>query len=114
MKFEVDLTSQDTTDMVAAAHNVEKQAVASGKYPGYKQVAIDPVPVRHTNGAVWKFHWNHQGVQYTADDIFYHAPTSAGAQDYAFYFRSPSSNFDKETLPTIEQILSSFQIVTTS
>ncbi|TVZ07162.1 serine/threonine protein kinase [Trebonia kvetii] len=114
MKFEVDMTSQATPDMVVAAHSVEKQAVGNGTYPGYKLEAIDPVPVRHTNGAIWKFHWNFKGagVQYTADDIFYHAPTSAGAQDYAFYFRSPSSNFDQETLPTAEKILSTFQIVT--
>jgi eukaryotic-like serine/threonine-protein kinase len=113
IKFEVDMSPQDTPNMVTAANNVEKQAVANGTYPGYKQVAIDPVPVRHTNGAVWKFHWNFEGsgVRYTADDIFYHAPTAKGAQDYAFYFRSPSSTFDT-TLATVQQILPTFQIVT--
>ena len=112
MRFEVDMAPQSTADMVAAAHNVEQQAVAKGTYPGYKQVAIDPVPLRHTHGAVWKFHFIRQGVQYTADDIFYHAPTSAGAQDYAFYFRSPSSIFDDKTIPTMQQVLPTFQIVT--
>jgi hypothetical protein len=88
--------------------------VATGKYPGYKRVAINQVPVRHTNGAVWKFHWIHgANVQYTADDIFYRdASTSAGAQDYALYFRSPSSNFDNKTIPMMQQILPTFQIVT--
>ena len=112
IRLEVDLSPQGTPDMVTAAHNVEQQAIAKGTYPGYKQVTIKPVPVRHTHGAVWKFHWIRDGAQYTADDIFYHAQTSAGAQDYAFYFRSPSSNFDAETLPQIEQILPTFQIVT--
>jgi hypothetical protein len=111
MKFEIDMSPQDTPDMVTAAQNVEQQAVAKGTYPGYQQVTLKQVPVRHTYGAAWKFHWIPNGVQYTADDIFYHAPTSAGAQDYAFYFRSPSSNFNK-TLSTIEKILPTFQIVT--
>jgi len=110
----IDLSPQDTSDMVAAAHNVEQQAMANGTYPGYKQVAIDRVPVRHTWGAVWKFHWIHDGAQATADDIFYHAPTSKGAQDYAFYFRSPSTAFSKKTIPTMRQVLPTFQIVTTS
>jgi hypothetical protein len=107
----VDMSSQDTSDMVTAANNVKQQALANGTYPGYKQATLRQVPVRHTWGAAWKFHWIRNGIPYTADDIFYHAPTSAGAQDYAFYFRSPSSNFDK-TLATIEKILPTFQIVT--
>jgi hypothetical protein len=114
MLLTVDLSAQSTSDMIAAANSVEKQAVAGGTYPDYKQVAIDPVPVRHTHGAVWKFTWNRDGTPYTADDIFYHAPTSAGTQDYALYFRSPTSNFSKETLPAIESILRTFQIVITS
>ena len=112
MKLGIDMSPQSTADMITAAHSVEQQAIASGKYPGYKQVAIDPVPVRHTQGAVWKFHWIHDGVQYTADDIFYHAPTSAGAQDYALYFRSPSTDFNNTTIPAMQQILPTFQIVT--
>jgi hypothetical protein len=111
MKFEVDMSPQSTPDMVTAAQNVEQQAVANGKYRNYQRVTLKQVTVRHTYGAAWKFHWIPNGVQYTADDIFYHAPTPAGAQDYAFYFRSPSSNFGK-TLSTIEKILPTFQIVT--
>jgi hypothetical protein len=107
----VDMSSQDTSDMVTAANNVKQQALANGTYPGYQQETLRQVPVRHTWGAAWKFHWSRNGIPYTADDIFYHAPTSAGAQDYAFYFRSPSSNFHK-TLATIEKILPTFQIVT--
>ena len=71
-------------------------------------------PVRHTEGAVWKFNWTPAGgVQYTADDIFFAQSTSAGVQDYAVYVRSPSSTFGS-SLSVFDKMLRTFQTVPTS
>jgi chemotaxis protein histidine kinase CheA len=109
---EVDLTAQSTSDMLAAARNIEYQSVSvSRRFAGYKQVALQSVPVRNTNGAVWKFSWTQAGRELIAVDILFDKQTSAGAQDYAIYIRSPESTFAKTALPEFDQILRTFQTV---
>ncbi|MGH3211930.1 MAG: protein kinase domain-containing protein, partial [Trebonia sp.] len=84
--LEVDLTQQQTTNMLTAATQVE----AATHFHDYKRVNLEAEPVRHAEGAVWKFDWTPVGgVPYTVDDIFFAQQTSAGVQDYAVYIRSP-------------------------
>jgi hypothetical protein len=105
--FEVDLTEQPTSNMLSAATQVE----TGSHFRGYQQKALTAVPVRHAEGAVWKFSWTPAGgAQLTADDVFFAQPTSAGAQDYAVYVRSPSSTFSS-SLTVFDQMLRTFQTV---
>jgi tRNA A-37 threonylcarbamoyl transferase component Bud32 len=115
MLVEVDLTPQNTTDMLAAATSIEQQSVAKGKFPGYKRVNLQEVPVRNTRGAVWKFTWTPTGSPgLVADDILFAKTTSAGTQDYAIYIRSPQSTFSGTALPLFDQILQTFETVPAS
>jgi serine/threonine protein kinase len=110
---EVDLTQQQTSNMLTSAGQVEK--ASTGRFPGYKRLNLQAEPVRHAEGAVWKFNWTPTGgVQLTVDDIFFAQQTSAGVQDYAVYIRSPSSTFGTTSLPLFDKILRTFQTVTGS
>jgi tRNA A-37 threonylcarbamoyl transferase component Bud32 len=115
MLVTVDLTAQSTTDMLTAATNVERESVAEGKFPGYKRINLQEVPVRNTKGAVWKFSWTQAGdPPFVADDIFFAKAMSAGLQDYAIYIRSPQSTFSGTALPLFDQILPTFLTVPAS
>ena len=93
--------------MLDAATQVE----AATHFRDYKQLNLQAEPVRHAEGAVWKFDWTPAGgVQLTADDIFFAQSTSAGVQDYAVYIRSPSSTFST-SLSLFDKILPTFQTV---
>jgi serine/threonine protein kinase len=106
--LEVDLTQQSTSDMLTAAKQVE----AATHFRDYKRLNLQPEPVRHAPGAVWKFNWTPAGgVKYTVDDIFFAQQTSAGVQDYAVYLRSPSSTFGSNSLPLFDEMLRTFQTV---
>jgi len=107
---EVDLTQQSTNDMLAAATQVKKASLH--RFPGYKEQNLQREPVRHTEGAFWKFTWTPSaGTQNTVDDIFFAHGTSAGIQDYAIYLRSPSSTFSGTSLPLFEKMLRTFKVV---
>ncbi|MDX6341551.1 MAG: eukaryotic-like serine/threonine-protein kinase [Trebonia sp.] len=109
--LEVDLTQQQSANMVTAAEQVE----AATHFRDYKRLNLEAEPVRHAEGAVWKFDWTPAGgVQYTVDDIFFAQQTSAGVQDYAVYLRSPSSTFGSASLPLFDKILPTFQTVPAS
>jgi tRNA A-37 threonylcarbamoyl transferase component Bud32 len=110
---EVDVTPQTTDNMLAAATGLEHQrATVAHAFPGYKRDTLKGVPVRNTNGAVWKFTWTPAGKpEYVADDILFRKQTSAGAQDYAIYIRSPQSTFGKTALPLFNKILRTFQTI---
>jgi serine/threonine protein kinase len=109
--LEVDLTGQPTSDMLTAAKQVE----AATHFRDYKRLNLQREPVRHAEGAVWKFNWTPAGgVQLTVDDIFFAQQTSAGVQDYAVYIRSPSSTFGSTSLPLFDKMLPTFQTVTSS
>jgi len=109
--LEIDLTAQPTSNMLTAARQIE----AATHFRDYKRLNLQAEPVRHAEGAVWKFNWTPAGgVQYTVDDIFFAQQTSAGAQDYAVYLRSPSSTFGSTSLPLFDKILPTFQTVPAS
>ena len=109
--LEVDLTAQPTSNMLTAATQIE----AATHFRDYKRLNLQAEPVRHAEGAVWKFNWTPAGgVQYTVDDIFFAQQTSAGVQDYAVYLRSPSSTFGSTSLPLFDKILPTFQTVPAS
>jgi hypothetical protein len=109
--LEIDLTQQPTSDMLTAAKQVE----AATHFRGYKRLNLQPEPVRHAQGAVWKFNWTPAGgVKLTVDDIFFAQQTPAGVQDYAIYLRSPSSTFSTKSLPLFEKMLQTFQTVPAS
>ena len=115
MLVEVDLTSQNTTNMLAAATSIEKESLAENRFPGYKRVNLQEVPVRNTRGAFWKFTWTPAGSPgLVADDILFAKATPAGTQDYAIYIRSPQSSFDGTALPLFYQILPTFETVPAS
>jgi hypothetical protein len=106
--LEVDLTQQQTSNMLTAARQVE----SATHFRDYKRLNLQAEPVRHAEGAVWKFNWTPAGgAQYTVDDIFFAQQTSAGVQDYALYIRSPSSTFSSKSLPLFNEILPTFQTV---
>jgi serine/threonine protein kinase len=106
--LEVDLTQQSTSDMLTAAKQVE----AATHFRDYKRLNLERQPVRHAEGAVWKFNWTPTGgVKLTVDDIFFAQQTSAGVQDYAVYIRSPSSTFGSKSLPLFDEMLRTFQTV---
>jgi eukaryotic-like serine/threonine-protein kinase len=106
--LEVDLTQQPTSNMLTAAKQVE----AATHFRDYKRLNLQAEPVRHAEGAVWKFNWTPAGgVQLTVDDIFFAQQTSAGVQDYAVYVRSPSSTFGSKSLPLFDKMLQTFQTV---
>jgi hypothetical protein len=108
---EIDLTQQQTSNMLTAATQVE----AATHFRDYKRLNLQAEPVRHAEGAVWKFNWTPAGgVQYTVDDIFFAQQTSAGVQDYAVYIRSPASTFGSTSLPLFDKILPTFQTVPAS
>ena len=110
---EVDLTGQRSSNMLTDAGQVEK--ASTSRFPGYKRVSLQAEPVRHAEGAVWKFTWTPTtGVPYTVDDIFFAQQTSAGVQDYAIYVRSPSSTFGTMSLSLFDKILRTFQTVPAS
>ncbi len=115
MLVEVDLTPQHTTDMLTAATNLERESLAEKKFPGYKRVNLQEVPVRNTRGAVWKFSWTPAASPgLVADDILFAKATPAGTQDYAIYIRSPRSTFGSTALPVFDQILPTFKTVPAS
>ena len=115
MLITVDLTPQNTTNMLGAATSIEHESLAEHKFPGYKRVNLQEVPVRNTRGAVWKFTWTPAtGPGLVADDIFFAKATSAGTQDYAIYIRSPQSTFSGTALPLFDQILQTFETVPAS
>ena len=106
--LEVDLTQQSTSNMLTAAKQVE----AATHFRDYKRLNLQREPVRHAQGAVWKFNWTPAGgVKLTVDDIFFAQQTSAGVQDYAVYLRSPSNTFGSKSLPLFEKMLQTFQTV---
>jgi len=103
--LEVDLTKQPTSNMLTAAGQVE----AASHLRDYKRQNLQAEPVRHAEGAVWKFDFTPAGgTQLTADDIFFAQQTSAGVQDYAVYVRSPSSTFGT-SLTLFDKMLRTFQ-----
>ncbi|HXT89195.1 MAG TPA: protein kinase [Trebonia sp.] len=107
---EVDLTAQSTTNMLTAATQVKNASL--NRFPGYKQQNLQAVPVRHTEGAFWKFTWKPtSGSQDTVDDIFFAQGTPSGVQNYAIYLRSPSSTFSAKSLPLFEKMLRTFKVV---
>jgi hypothetical protein len=109
--LEIDLTQQQTSNMLTAA----RQVAAATHFRDYKRLNLQAEPVRHAEGAVWKFDWTPAGGdQYTVDDIFFAQQTSAGVQDYAVYLRSPSSTFGSTSLPLFDKILPTFQTVPAS
>jgi hypothetical protein len=115
MLVTVDLTPQRTTNMLSAATSIEQESIAKQKFPGYKRLNLQEVPVRNTRGAVWKFSWTPaKSPALVADDIFFAKATSAGTQDYAIYIRSPQSTFSGTALPLFDQILPTFETVPAS
>jgi serine/threonine protein kinase len=105
--LEVDLTQQPTSNMLDAATRVK----AATHFRDYKQLNLQAEPVRHAEGAVWKFSWTPAGgAKLTADDIFFAQSTSAGVQDYAVYIRSASSTFST-SLSLFDKILPTFQTI---
>jgi hypothetical protein len=107
--LEIDLTQQATSNMLTAATQVQ----TASHFRDYQQQNLQAEPVRHAEGAVWKFSWTPTGVQYTADDVFFAQSTSAGIQDYAVYIRSPSSTFST-SLTSFDKMLRTFQTVPAS
>jgi hypothetical protein len=112
MLFEVDLTRHTYQNMDKEAQYIRQASLAKGKFPGYKQFYLQPVPVRGTHGAFWQFTWTPSGdVTQRTDDILFILPTSNGQQSYALYFRAPASGWNATYVPAFERILHTFQTV---
>jgi len=116
MLLDVDLTTHEFLDnMVREARHIEQQTPPIGDaLPGYRRMALQEVPVRGTHGALWQFSHSLNGVTVLTDDILFVLPTSAGSQSYAVYIRAPKSGWNSTYLPIFDQILPTFEPVTTS
>jgi hypothetical protein len=112
--LDVDLTKHDRPDMVAEAEYVERNAVAQGHLPGYRQVSLRQVKIRETTGAFWAFTWvTPAGVTMRVDDLLFELQTSSGPQSYAVYLTSPTADFaGSRGLLLFERMLRTFEPVT--
>jgi eukaryotic-like serine/threonine-protein kinase len=110
--LEVDLTPHTYQNMVTEAQYIKQQSLAKGAFPGYKQNHLQGVPVRGTQGSFWQFTWTPANdVKQLTDDILFIMPTSTGPQSYAIYFRGPDSGWNAKFLPLFEQMLHTFQTI---
>ncbi len=111
--LEVDLTPHKyPNDMVREAERIEQGAEAKGSgFPDYRRLNLEPVTVRGTKGAFWKFTWSRNGQGATTDDILFVLPAGGGSQSYAVYLRGLSKDFNSEDLPLFDKILHTFQTI---
>jgi tRNA A-37 threonylcarbamoyl transferase component Bud32 len=110
--MDIDLTRHTYANMVNEATYIERQSVAQGRFPDYRRATIKAVPIRGTTGAFWQFTWLMPGdVKMRSDDILFIAPTQAGPQSYAIYFRSPDSIWNSQSIPLFQKMLRTFQTV---
>jgi hypothetical protein len=116
MMLEIDLSPHKYPgNMVQEAKHLEQQQARLGDaFRGYQRVYLQEVPIRGTHGAFWQFTWTYQGVKVRTDDILFVLPASAPNQSYAAYIRAPASGWSSKYLPIFDQILSTFQPVTSA
>ena len=110
--LEVDLTPHTYDNMVTEANHIERQSLSQGKFPNYKRLHIEAVPILSANGGFWQFTWKPaKSVKLQADDLLFIDQTSAGKQSYALYFRGPSKGWGSTYLPLFEKMLHTFQTI---
>jgi tRNA A-37 threonylcarbamoyl transferase component Bud32 len=110
--LEIDLTPHVYGDMVKEARFIERRAAP--KFTGYKLRALQAVPVRSTDGAIWQFNQTSNSELMITDDILFIKPTPAGSQSYATLIEAPSAGWSGRYLPVFDEILRTFQTVPAS
>jgi eukaryotic-like serine/threonine-protein kinase len=96
--MEIDLTRHTLPDPMAEARWLEARTLRQGKFPGYRRVAIRPVRVPGSTGAVWSFTWQKAGVgRVFAVDYLFDLATGGGPQSYAVYASGPATAWRQTT-----------------
>ena len=101
----VDLTPHTYQNMAQEAQYIEAKSRA--KFPGYQRVNLEPLTIRGTPGAFWKFTWTDNGVPQTALDLLFVLNTASGQQSYALYATAPTSMW-QQLQPVFDEELRTF------
>jgi serine/threonine protein kinase len=104
----IDLTPHTLPDMFQEALFIRNVELRQKQRPGYHQIALSRAVIRDTAGAIWEFTWNDAGVRMHAEDLLF----TKDGQSYAVYLTAPQLLWAK-LLPSFDQTLSTFHIITT-
>jgi hypothetical protein len=105
----IELTPHTFRNMFEEASYLSKQDLQKGTLPGYQPIALRPAVIRGTEGAIWEFSWLNDGVRIQAEDLLF----DKDGQSYALYLVAQQSAW-ATVLPTFEQELTTFRVITTS
>ena len=98
----VDLTPHTYPgNMLEEAQYIEGQSTPN--FPGYKRYNLQPLTIRNTPGAFWKFTWMKNGVEQEALDLLFVQDN----QSYALYATAPASMW-QQMQATFDEELRSF------
>ena len=105
----IDLTPHTyPNDMLKEAQYIETRSKSG--FPGYQQLGLAAINIRHTPGSYWKFTWLDGGVRLEAIDLLFVLQTSAGPQSYALYMTAPEATF-AQTRPIFDEEVETFATV---
>jgi eukaryotic-like serine/threonine-protein kinase len=108
-QIEISLSPFSYERPVRAARDQQTAALAAGKYPGYRKIAIEAAGFQGAAAASWRFSWKPSGpARTTVLTILVTLPTSAGGQPYALSVSAPSASF-AVARPVFEKALSTFR-----
>jgi serine/threonine protein kinase len=96
VNIQIDLTPHTFLhDMLREAQFIKTRSLTDGRFPGYTQLGLAAIRIRHTAGSYWKFTWVDNNVQQEAIDLLFVLPTSSGPQSYALYMTAPASQWSQ-------------------
>jgi eukaryotic-like serine/threonine-protein kinase len=105
--LEVDLTPHTFANDMAEAHWLQTKTLSQGKFPGYRRIAIRPVEVAGTSGAIWTFSWVEQGTgRVVAQDYLFNLPVDGTTQSYAVYASAPRAYWSQTSQALAEAVQS--------
>ena len=91
--IEADLSPFTYPRPVREADYLQAQAKANYEYPLYGLVAIKPTTFRGVRAAIWRYHWDDDGVRIAVLQVLFTLSTSAGRQSYDLTVSAPSAHF---------------------
>ncbi|WP_424534614.1 protein kinase domain-containing protein [Sphaerisporangium viridialbum] len=90
----VDLTPWTDGDPLAALRDVEKQALAEGRLPGYELLELRSVAFRARPAADWEFTWK---VRSAPVHVLDRAFNTASGRQVTIYLQSPQDDWKEES-----------------
>jgi serine/threonine protein kinase len=107
--MEIDLTRQSLALPLPEAYRLEAETVRQGKFPGYRRIAIRPVRVLGSAGAVWSFTWQERDVgRVFAEDYLFDLSIRGGMQSYAIYGSGLAGSW-QQTARMLAEAIRTFQ-----